>query len=488
MRHNLSQLYCSTTDSVVADKCRTAISAFPGRFRFHAVTRPSQVPAGVSLEDWLIFDASLLQTDSKRWLALINTFAGQLIWLTHDNTIPDIHNRLPVLVDLNDPEWVYRVMDVLEPFDGVSPCPRNQDGLDANRGRTITNQSIEIPNPPAANLQQGGSSILKIASDLNSLDRNRIVDVIMEELVPSLGVNFASLYVVHAEKQSLELLRHTHGYAIDPVVPFNQTNRPMTTVAQLPERSVQIITDWTLAPFGNNTIRRYAHQYAADQAAILPIVDRRGDGSILAILNLSDRPGLGFDSERDLPVLTDWANLIARAWINGVEHDRALRAAGTDALTGLGNYRIFTERLAQETERGRRYGMPLSMIMLDVDNLKKVNDVHGHPGGDVLLKTVAKRITEEIRNIDQAARLGGDEFAVILPSTDLKAAKAVANRVLRSVARRPFRWKGTTIQPAVSVGVGQFEPNLSIRQFIHRVDQSLYTAKSSGRNCVSVCE
>ncbi|MBN1492104.1 MAG: GGDEF domain-containing protein [Phycisphaerae bacterium] len=186
--------------------------------------------------------------------------------------------------------------------------------------------------------------------------------------------------------------------------------------------------------------------------------------------------------------LEQWAQLIGRSWWNAGEHTRLMREAGTDALTGLGNYRVFTDRLAQEVARAKRYRTPLSMILLDVDSLKQVNDTHGHPAGDVLLKTVAARLADEIRHIDQGARTGGDEFAVLLPNTDAAAARAVAERVIQQVRRRPVRWQGQTIQPAVSVGVGQYDPDLSPREFVHKVDQSLYAAKDSGRNRVALYE
>ena len=124
------------------------------------------------------------------------------------------------------------------------------------------------------------------------------------------------------------------------------------------------------------------------------------------------------------------------------------RQATIDGLTGLYNHRFFWERLRDEVARARRYGQPLSLLMLDLDDFKHVNDRFGHPVGDELLRAVGQALQTQIRQgVDCAARYGGEEFAVILPSTeselesgDLDGAVTTAERIRRAVAGRARRW------------------------------------------------
>jgi diguanylate cyclase (GGDEF)-like protein len=121
-------------------------------------------------------------------------------------------------------------------------------------------------------------------------------------------------------------------------------------------------------------------------------------------------------------------------------------------------------------------------MMLDVDGLKQVNDRHGHPAGDRLLNTVGSRIIGAIRETDVAARCGGDEFAVILPNTGLESAKQVAQRVLNTVRHEPVHWRRQELPASISVGVGQYQGELTNEEFIRNIDTALYSAKMGGKN------
>lgn len=154
----------------------------------------------------------------------------------------------------------------------------------------------------------------------------------------------------------------------------------------------------------------------------------------------------------------------------------------TDGLTGLYNRRAFDDKLAEEFERARRYRLPLSLLLIDVDNFKQFNDAMGHTEGDELLCSVAAMLKENARANDITARYGGDEFAVILPNTDSKVALHLAER-LRSNARglclRPF-------QTTLSIGVAALLPHMQAgRELIVSADTALYSAKRCGRNRVA---
>ena len=168
--------------------------------------------------------------------------------------------------------------------------------------------------------------------------------------------------------------------------------------------------------------------------------------------------------------------------------EKMQRQAQTDGLTGLMNHRTFYETLEKELRRSQRYGGLISLIMVDVDNLKKINDTLGHRAGDLAIKTISRKISECIRNVDTAARYGGDEFAVILPNTSLADAVVVAERMVQTVASTHINWEGEPIKLSISAGVGQYDGNFCPEDVTNHSDEALYRAKQSGKNRVHVFE
>ncbi len=162
--------------------------------------------------------------------------------------------------------------------------------------------------------------------------------------------------------------------------------------------------------------------------------------------------------------------------------------AVTDGITGLYNHRHFQERLTDEVERCRTQGHPLSMLLIDVDYFKVVNDNYGHPIGDELLKQMAEVIRGAIRSTDLTCRYGGDEFAVILPGADPKDAEEIAEKIRRTIADHRFDLAGgLAITTTVSIGVATFPPDASDKkELIDLADRAAYHAKERGRNRVSV--
>ena len=172
------------------------------------------------------------------------------------------------------------------------------------------------------------------------------------------------------------------------------------------------------------------------------------------------------------------------------ESNEALRELATrDGLTGLFNHRHFKEVLKSELTRSARYERPLCLIMMDVDHFKIYNDTHGHPAGDEALKTLADIIKSRLRDVDRSARYGGEEFVALLPETDWKNGKTVAEDIRAQMENYPF--KGRESQPlgkvTVSFGVAEFPTDcVGAASLIEKADEALYRAKGEGRNRV-VC-
>lgn len=174
-----------------------------------------------------------------------------------------------------------------------------------------------------------------------------------------------------------------------------------------------------------------------------------------------------------------------------VTEEKALRRkleqlATTDPLTGLANRRRFMEVAEDEVARAKRYGQVLSLLTLDIDHFKSVNDTHGHDMGDEAIKTVSRLVEAELRDgIDLAARVGGEEFSVLLPSTDRCGALAVAERIRRKIEAAEIQHRGETISVTVSLGLSSWAPLDTVHtldEFLIHADKALYAAKHGGRN------
>jgi two-component system, cell cycle response regulator len=165
----------------------------------------------------------------------------------------------------------------------------------------------------------------------------------------------------------------------------------------------------------------------------------------------------------------------------------------TDGLTGLYNHRHFQERLADEFRRGQRYADPVSLIMMDLDHFKAVNDRFGHPFGDRVLRETAELIRSSIRDPDICARYGGEEFAIILPKTHLQGALAVAERMFRALRAKSYTYEGSAngaarAQVVVTASIGiAFYPSKDVTTpelLVKFADDALYRAKGEGRDTI----
>lgn len=161
-------------------------------------------------------------------------------------------------------------------------------------------------------------------------------------------------------------------------------------------------------------------------------------------------------------------------------------SATRDALTGLTNRRSFDETLTKELAFARRHRRELSLLVLDVDHFKRINDGLGHPCGDHVLQTLAARLRASVRTEDEVARIGGEELAVILRDIDARGAHDCAERVRRAIETPFFAWQDELVPVTVSVGISTFDRTLHMtpNMMVSDADEQLYRAKTSGRNRV----
>jgi diguanylate cyclase (GGDEF)-like protein len=159
--------------------------------------------------------------------------------------------------------------------------------------------------------------------------------------------------------------------------------------------------------------------------------------------------------------------------------------AETDALTGLANRRTLDERLDEELDRAQRHGTHLSLVLVDIDDFKKVNDRFGHQCGDDVLRAIAPVFAGSLRELDLAGRFGGEEFALVLPGTTLAGARRVAEQVRKAFAQIAVEGpSGELVHVTASFGASEFPSCPSIKALIAKADVALYEAKRAGKNRV----
>ena len=215
----------------------------------------------------------------------------------------------------------------------------------------------------------------------------------------------------------------------------------------------------------------------------------RVNNNVIGVLHVSDSEPNAFSPD-DIRLLSLIAGQAAVTIERTAEHRQLETLATTDGLTRAYNHRYFTERLEEELRRCKRYRLPLSLLIIDADHFKEVNDRYGHASGDAVLRDMGALLRECMRDTEIVARLGGEEFGVLLPQTDEIQAGIAAERLRAAVEARDFRSvDGQPIHVTISVGISGFPPNAATRaDLMEQADRAMYAAKRSGRNQIVSAE
>lgn len=328
--------------------------------------------------------------------------------------------------------------------------------------------------------------ITPLARQVNCLDIERIANVCVKNIPSLVGARFASLYILDEINNILHLQKYNHPFLINKIVSLNQTpSSPMLMAVKSKELILVGDIDTHKKPIIRKSQRSFAENYNTKNCLIAPLVcqDR-----VVGVLNLADKMNAANFSCEDIAMVELFSQLVGASIGNIKLFEKIQRQATTDGLTGLVNHKTFYEILEKELGRSSRYGGQISVIMIDIDNLKKINDAYGHHTGDKVIKEISRKIRECIRQIDTAARYGGDEFAVILPNTSLTDAIVVAERMVDTVAHSPITWREKQIELSISVGLGQYDADTNPDDITSRSDQALYAAKQAGKNTVRIFE
>lgn len=238
--------------------------------------------------------------------------------------------------------------------------------------------------------------------------------------------------------------------------------------------------------------------------ALLPLLHR---GECIGSLNLGSRDSARFSAGNSTDFLERLAALAAICLDNALVAERLKLVGLTDALTGVHNRRYFEARCLEEVKAAQRSRQPLVCLLLDVDHFKRINDNHGHPAGDAVLRELGPLIRGQLRGNDVVARYGGEEFVLLLPNTPLQGGVETADRIRLAIAAAAMpvqTEQGTPLQITVSLGAAQLDveerkpaasdagdaaprrstPVESMKRLVQQADQALYAAKQAGRNRV----
>ncbi len=269
----------------------------------------------------------------------------------------------------------------------------------------------------------------------------------------------------HSAKNSSDVLEHSL-FEVFPELPEPWFRRKLQSVSVLRNAA---FTTWEQRPylfkFKNYRPVTGSAEFMYQNCTIFPLLDTRGQVAHLCLIIYD---------------VTEVAvNRLQLQTANAKLHD----ISRTDGLTGLLNRKTWEHALNHEFQRYQRYKHTCSLIMIDIDHFKNVNDTHGHPAGDDVIRETAKVLTEGIRNIDIAGRYGGEEFAVILVDTDAQGAKVVAERLRSRIEATTVHHEDLKLNVTISLGICELSERIADpTMWIESADRGLYRAKHGGRN------
>ncbi len=319
--------------------------------------------------------------------------------------------------------------------------------------------------------------INELAKKLNStLELSQIIKYTIESLPKMIGANKCSIFLYDSEHEEIYLAAHNH-YDMEQGMDLRISIHNNQLLSQVLRSGQSRLIRDIEAEFGLKNRSKYKNK-----SSMITLL-KSGD-QLLGCININDKSDGSEFSEWDFELTQNINEHLATAISNAQLFSQTRRLSITDGLTELYTHRYFQETLEREIVRARRYQKPLSMMMVDIDFFKSVNDTHGHQAGDCVLRDLSARIRNLLRRSDFACRYGGEEMAIILTDTAHDNAISTAERLRRDVENMIVTFLDREISVTVSIGVSNYTPELSKPEMIELADRALYRAKRQGRNRV----
>lgn len=311
----------------------------------------------------------------------------------------------------------------------------------------------------------------------NELDLPRVLEAIAQRVVTLLGVGECEVALYDERQDVLRI-----------VVCLNRDRDYTGVVQQIGEgtmgRAAQTRRTVIIEDYGLWEGRSPQFEPVHRAVICVPLINNQ---NLLGAVSVSADPDLRPFNVGDIRMIEMFAQQAAVAINNAKLFGEVQRLAATDSLTGLNNRRSFFERARQEFNRSVRYGHKMSVIMLDVDHFKKINDNFGHAAGDEALRVIAGLCMGITRISDVCGRYGGEEFIILLPETSLNGAVSMAQRLCDQISARQIPTERGVVRMTASIGVAEMNGETTdLEQLLEKADQALYRAKQSGRNRVAI--
>ena len=310
---------------------------------------------------------------------------------------------------------------------------------------------------------------------ISLLSLEEISAVLVDRLPSILSIHFFTLFLYDKDKRMLNLMCHNR--------PDIESSFSLSLSSSLIMESAVLSGQYILGQrFKDSKYYRGSNNkfFKKDFFVTIPL---KIEKEIVGVLNINDGEQDSFE-ESSLEMVLDISDFISMSVSNAILYEQTKQLAVTDGLTGISNRPNMEQALQNEFERSMRYGAPLSVVLLDVDHFKGVNDTYGHQKGDEILVAVASLLKKVCRTNDIAARYGGEEFLMILPQSNAQGAFKIAERLREEMMKMNFTGNESNFSVTTSCGVAELDRDFikNTDQLVAMADQALYEAKNSGRN------
>jgi diguanylate cyclase (GGDEF)-like protein len=323
--------------------------------------------------------------------------------------------------------------------------------------------------------QNNYQELMDFHKDISLLSLKEIATVLVGRLPLVLSIDYFTLFLYDKDKRKLKLMCHNRP-DINSSFSLLLSSSPIMEAAVLSGKHIleESFLDSKYYRESDNNI------FKKDCFVTIPL---KIEKEIVGILNINDGEQVSFNLS-NLDFVLKLSEFISMTVSNAILYEKTKKLAVTDGLTGISNRSNLEQCLLSEFRRSMRYNSPLSVILLDVDNFKGVNDTHGHQKGDEVLVAVASLLKKFCRANDIAARYGGEEFLMVLPQSNAKGAFKIAERVREEMMKMSFSGDKSNFTVTISCGVVELNTDFmkNIDQLVALADQALYEAKNGGRN------
>ena len=323
--------------------------------------------------------------------------------------------------------------------------------------------------------ERGYQELIDFHKSISLLSLDGISTVLVNRLPSILSIHFFTLFLYDKDKRMLNLISHNRP-DIESSFSLPLASSPIMEAAILSGKYI-LEESFIDSKYYRKSDNKF---FKKDYFATIPL---KIEKEIVGVLNINDGEKVSFNVS-NLDFVLKLSEFISMTVSNAVLYERTKKLSVTDGLTGISNRPNMEQVLRSEFERSMRYGAPLSVVLLDVDHFKGVNDTYGHQKGDEILVAFASLLKKFCRANDTAARYGGEEFLMILPQSNAQGAFKIAERVREEMMKLNFTGNESHFSVTTSCGVVELDRDFikSTDQLVTMADQALYEAKNSGRN------